>query len=227
MKRQQLICIRLRSSCWLMVILCMVCVCFTSGCATYQPPTTYKYYPQGSNYSTPTRYTPSTPQPQPQTIYEPIPSSTNTSATGSRFGTEVKYMTQQERERAINGYLYSQAGWGGTVRDARNKMKASIASADNQLAVLRNKIIVAGGRPETNSNYIVAKAARDNLANKLLGLDNRIMDAIIQKATGDVARRLIWREEDKTAINGAMYNLEHAIDNQNNETQRLLNQANW
>ena len=115
--------------------------------------------------------------------------------------------------------------WGGTVRDTRDNFKVALGTADRQLAQLRRKITLAGGVPETDSRYVAVKSSRDRLNDRLQALDNRIMDAIVSKATGDAARRLVWRDEDRQAANAAMSNLQQAQGGYDAETRRLLNQS--
>ena len=210
------------------IILSVICVWFTNSCTT---PDNYGYNGYSYNhYQSPSaNYTTPAPAKQnhPQVIREKTYSFTDTGATGANFHQDYSQTVQRNRERSINEYLRSCGMWGSTVQDLRDQLRVSIGTADRQLVQLRNKIIIAGGRPEANSNYMAVKACRDNLVNKLKALDDRIMNAIISKATGDAAKRLIWREEDKAAANAAISNLEQAIERQNNENQNLLRQSNW
>jgi hypothetical protein len=115
--------------------------------------------------------------------------------------------------------------WGGTVRDTRDNFKVALGTADRQLAELTRKIALAGGVPETDSRYLAVKTSRDRLNDRLQALDNRIMNAIVSKATGDAARRLVWREEDRQAAGAAMGNLQQMQGRYDAENQYLLNQS--
>ena len=115
--------------------------------------------------------------------------------------------------------------WGGTVRDTRDNFKVALGTADRQLVELKRKITLAGGVPETDSRYVAVKAKRDRLNGRLQALDNRIMNAIVSKATGDAAKRLVWRDEDRQAASAAMGNLQQAQDRYDAQNQSLLNQS--
>lgn len=197
--------------CGALGIVLLTCGCVSSG-QTYRARSAYNQRSYSGYQPTYRKSSPQVPatQSHPQVVTQPTVLFTDPGATGSDFRQEYSQTVQRERERSINEYLRTCGMWGSTVQDTRDKMKISIASADRQLAQLRNKIIVAGGTPATNSSYRAAKEARDNLAAKLEALDNRIMNAIVSKATGDVARRLIWEEEDKVDANAAMDNLQRA-----------------
>ena len=162
-----------------------------------------------------------------QVVVQGTESFTDPGATGSGFRQNYTQTILRDRERRINEYLRTCGMWGNTVQETRDKLRMSIGTADRQMVQLRNRIIVAGGNPDSNSNYLAVKEVRDNLAAKLQALDKRIMNAIVSKATGDVARRLIWQDEDKNAANAAMENLQRAEEQQSNENRKLLNQARW
>ena len=209
-------------------MICISCLCgCTSGGGAYQG----NYACQGnyanSSYSRTAVYTqqPQVTQYSPQTVVTPTYSFTDPSATGTGFQDTYGKTVQRDRERSINDFLRSCGMWGGTVRDTRDNFKVALGTADRQLAELKRKITLAGGAPETDSRYIAVKANRDRLNGRLQALDNRIMNAIVSKATGDAARRLVWRDEDRRAADAAMGNLQQAQGRYDAENQRLLNQS--
>lgn len=162
---------------------------------------------------------------RPQTVVAPTYSFTDPTATGSGFQKSYGKTVQRDKERSINDYLRSCGMWGGTVRDTRDNFKVALGTADRQLGEVRRKITLSGGIPETDSRYIAIKANRDRLKGRLQALDNRIMSAIVSKATGDAAKRLVWREDDRQAANAAMGNLRQAQGKYDVENQRLMNQS--
>lgn len=203
-----------------------LCGC-TSGGGTYQGTYSRQENRVASSYSRAPAYAPrpQVSQYRPQTVVTPTYSFADPSATGSGFQESYTRTVQRDRERSINEYLRSCGMWGGTVRDTRDNFKVALGTADRQLAQLRRKITLAGGVPETDSRYVAVKSSRDRLNDRLQALDNRIMDAIVSKATGDAARRLVWRDEDRQAANAAMSNLQQAQGGYDAETRRLLNQS--
>ena len=200
-----------------------------SSVGTYQGAYKYNNYSNSDYYSNTVNNSHpwATSQRQSQVVTQPVYSFTDPGATGEGFQKEYAQTMKRDRERNINTYLRSCGMWGGTVLELREQMLVAIEAADKQLVRLRTKIILAGGSPDADANYIAAKKVRDNLALKLRALDNRVMEAIVSKATGDVAKRLIWREDDKVSAQATLSNLEHGVEWQNNETQSLLEKANW
>lgn len=208
-----------------------ICIIVLCGCTSDGRSYRGNYVYQGNyattSYSRPPIYTP---QPQvtqykSQTVVTPTYSFTDPTATGSGFQDSYGKTVQRDKERSINEFLRSCGMWGGTVRDTRDNFKVALGTADRQLAQLKRKITLAGGVPETDSRYIAVKARRDRLNGQLQALDNRIMNAIVSKATGDVARRLVWRDEDRQAASAAMGNLQQTQGGYDAENQRLLNQS--
>ena len=216
--------------CGALVVVLMICGCVNSqGHASYGNSKNNSYSYNGYQVSAvpgAPKAVATTSRPQ-VVIMQGTESFTDPGATGTGFRQNYTQTILRDRERRINEYLRTCGMWGNTVQETRDKLKMSIGTADRQMAQLRNRIIVAGGNPDSNSNYLAVKEVRDNLAAKLQGLDNRIMNAIVSKATGDVARRLIWQDEDKNAANAAMENLQRAEEQQANENRKLLNQARW
>ena len=209
-------------------VTCIACfVGCTSGGGAYQGNYAYQRNYANSSYSRTPVHTqqPQVAQYRSQTVVTPTYSFTDRSATGSGFQETYGKTVQRDRERSINHFLRSCGMWGGTVKDTRDSFKVALGTADRQLAELKRKIALAGGVPETDSRYIAVKASRDRLNGRLQALDNRIMDAIVSKATGDAAKRLVWREEDRQAASAAMGNLQQAQGRYDAESQRLLNQA--
>ena len=209
-------------------VICGVCFCgCTSGRGAYQGTYAYQGNYSNSSYSRTPVYTqqPQVTQYRPQTVVTPTYSFTDPAATGSGFQDAYEKTVQRDRERSINDFLRSCGMWGGTIRDTRDNFKVALGTADRQLAELKRKITLAGGVPETDSRYIAVKANRDRLNGRLQALDNRIMNAIVSKATGDAAKRLVWRDEDRQAASAAMGNLQQVQGRYDAENQRLLNQS--
>ncbi len=209
-------------------VLCIVYLCgCTSGGRSYQRNYAHQGNYANRSYSRSPVYTqqPQATQSRPQTVVTPTYSFTDPSATGSGFQDAYGKTIQRDRERIINDYLRSCGMWGGTVRDTRDNFKVALGTADRQLAELTRKIALAGGVPETDSRYLAVKTSRDRLNDRLQALDNRIMNAIVSKATGDAARRLVWREEDRQAAGAAMGNLQQMQGRYDAENQYLLNQS--
>ena len=217
-----------RQSLFWSIVICVVYLCgCTSGGGSYQG--NYAYhgnYANNSYYRTPV-YTQQSQvtEYRSQPVVTPTYSFTDPTATGSGIKETYGKTVQRDRERSINEFLRSCGMWGGTVRDTRDNFKVALGTADRQLAELKRKITLAGGVPETDSRYIAVKANRDRLNGRLQALDNRIMNAIVSKATGDAAKRLVWRDEDRQAASAAMGNLQQAQDRYDAENQRLLNQS--
>ena len=194
-------------------VTCIACLCgCTSGGRSYQGNYAYQRNYANRSYSRTPVHTqqPQVTQYSHQKVVTPTYSFTDPSATGSGFQDTYGKTVQRDRERSINDFLRSCGMWGGTVRDTRDNFKIALGTADRQLAELRRIIALSGGVPETDSHYIAVKANRDKLNGRLQALDNRIMNAIVSKATGDVAKRLVWRDEDRQAANAAMSNLQQA-----------------
>ena len=208
-----------------------ICIAYLCGCTSGGGSCQGNYAYHGNYVSSSCSRTPVyTQQPQvtqyrSQTVVTPTYSFTDPTATGSGFQDAYGKTVQRDRERSINGFLRSCGMWGGTVRDTRDNFKVALGTADRQLSELKRKITLAGGVPETDSRYIVVKANRDRLNGRLQAVDNRIMNAIVSKATGDAAKRLVWREEDRRAANAAMGNLQQVQDGYDADNQRLLNQS--
>lgn len=209
-------------------VICIVCLCgCTSGGRSYQGNCAYQGNYVNSSYSRTPVYTqqPQISQNSSQTVVTPTYSFTDPAATGSGFQNTYGKTVQRDREQSINSFLQSCGMWGGTVKDTRDNFKVALGTADRQLAALKRKITLAGGVPETDQRYIAVKANRDRLNDRLQALDNRIMNAIVSKATGDAAKRLVWRDEDRQAASAATGNLQQAQGGYDAENRRLLNQS--
>lgn len=208
-----------------------ICIAYLCGCASgggsYQGNYAYSGNYASSSYSRTPVHTQQSQAAQyrAQPVVTPTYSFTDPSDTGSEFNNSYGKTVQRDKERSINNYLQSCGMWGGTVKDTRDKFKVALEIADQKLADLKREITLAGGIPETDSRYIAVKTNRDRLKGRLHALDKRIMNAIVSKTTGDAARRLVWRDEDRQAASAAMGNLQQAQDRYDAENQRLLNQS--
>lgn len=213
----------------------MLCGCESYNSSYYgtQSSSAYSsgpYAPRPVSYSRPSYHvvtSTTAPTPTRQTVVENTYSFTDTAATSASFNKELQQKTQETRERRINAFLRSAGMWGGSVIDTRDKFKVAIESADKKLVELRKNIVLSGGTVATDQRYIAAKSSRDNLNRKLQELDARIMQAIVNKSTGEVARQLIFRPEDQAAANAAAGNLQQAEQNYGNSAKEMLRQSNW
>ena len=209
-------------------VICIACLCgCTSGGRSCQGNYAYQRNYANSSYPRAPVYTQQPPATQnsSQTVVTPTYSFADPSATGAGFKDSYGKTVQRDRERSINTFLQTCGMWGGTVKDTRDNFKVALGTADRQLAELKRQITLSGGVPETDQRYIAVKANRDKLNGRLQALDNRIMNAIVSKATGDAAKRLVWRDEDRQAASAATGNLQQAQDKYDAQNQRLLNQS--
>jgi len=209
-----------------------VCFAFLCGCTNGGGRAYYGDYAHQGSYATGSNsrtaayaQQPQSMQCKPHTVVTPTYSFTDITATGYSFQDAYGKTVQRDRERSINDYLRSCGMWGGAVKDTRDNYKVALGTADRQLAELRRKIMLSGGVPEKDARYVAVKVNRDRLNGRLQALDNRIMNAIVSKATGDAAKRLVCREEDRWATNAAMSNLQQAQERYDLENQTLLNQS--
>ena len=162
-----------------------------------------------------------------QTVVQPVYSFTDPASPGVAFRQKLQRTTLRGREQKITAFLRSNGLWGGQVLDIREKLKVAIELADKKLAALYRDIMLGGGAVASDSRYRAAKASRDNLSRKLQALDERIMSAIINKSTGDVAKQLIFDDEDKAAADAALGNVRQAEQNYGNQAKELLRRSNW
>lgn len=221
--------------CGLLIVAGMTIV--MSGCAssgTGQYGNGYSYTPR-STYSSPssgyntysTRSNTSTVQSRPQqVIVEKTYSFSDPNQTGASFQSNYRQSQALDRERKINAFLRSE-GMLGDVIETRDKFKIAIRSADEKLRQLRREIAISGNAATADSRYLALKANRDRLEAKLQSLDDRIMNAIVNKTTGEVARHLIWRAEDREAANAATGNLQNVEQQYERRANDLLRQSNW
>ena len=111
-----------------------------------------------------------------------------------------------ERERMIDEFLSKNPMLG--VSEVRDDYRNHIALGRSRLGVLAKSIRAAGNDPQTDSRYqsVAAEIAR-NVA-ELKSLDDKIMNAHVNRLTGDAARVAILSPEQRARADAARMNLD-------------------